>query len=424
MQNDFLSIDDVCKALGKTVEQVKGYVREGSLREYRDGGKTFYKRAEVEQLKKNGSSIVDLDNADEADPDRINLDENDSFASALKSLADSSATLGAIDESPVVDLPPTSTNQFGEGSSVMDLKGGSGSMIGLADDSQAPKAKSPPPAKRSTPQPQELSLENFPEDLPASKGDDTGFSSEIDLVPTDDGSGSHIALPAAKAGSVDDEIPDLGLSGSSIISLEPSGDTGEFKSKPAAKEDTKITKVGINVFDDDELQVETDPLGETQISSGVDELESVGSGSGLLDLTQESDDTSLGAELLDVISPTEAAETAVEDDAVSAETMGEGSSAVEVVAPVAARTSAPQVVAAPRVVAVDTAGAMQSNLCLLFGILAMAILGIATASVLQGVWPAAILNTIARGVIHWSVFGGLLLLAIGTGVWSILASRK
>ena len=32
-------------------------------------------------------------------------------------------------------------------------------------------------------------------------------------------------------------------------------------------------------------------------------LESVGSGSGLLDLTRESDDTSLGAELLDEIYP-------------------------------------------------------------------------------------------------------------------------
>ncbi len=44
--------------------------------------------------------------------------------------------------------------------------------------------------------------------------------------------------------------------------------------------------------------------GETQVGDAVDDelsLESVGSGSGLLDLTRESDDTSLGAELLEEV---------------------------------------------------------------------------------------------------------------------------
>ncbi len=44
--------------------------------------------------------------------------------------------------------------------------------------------------------------------------------------------------------------------------------------------------------------------GETQLGEGLDDdltLESVGSGSGLLDLTRESDDTSLGAELLEEV---------------------------------------------------------------------------------------------------------------------------
>src|SRR5207248_2496317 len=49
-----------------------------------------------------------------------------------------------------------------------------------------------------------------------------------------------------------------------------------------------------------------DPSAQTNIASNVPDqvsLESVGSGSGLLDLTRESDDTSLGAELLDEIAP-------------------------------------------------------------------------------------------------------------------------
>lgn len=65
---------------------------------------------------------------------------------------------------------------------------------------------------------------------------------------------------------------------------------------------------GISVFDADDVDT-ADPSELTHISetAGAEELnfETVGSGSGLLDLTQESDDTSLGAELLDEIYPGE-----------------------------------------------------------------------------------------------------------------------
>ena len=59
---------------------------------------------------------------------------------------------------------------------------------------------------------------------------------------------------------------------------------------------------GISVFDTDH-GVEDDAE-QTRLDEGIDEdlsLEAVGSGSGLLDLTRESDDTSLGAELLEEV---------------------------------------------------------------------------------------------------------------------------
>jgi hypothetical protein len=65
---------------------------------------------------------------------------------------------------------------------------------------------------------------------------------------------------------------------------------------------------GVDVFETDEVEA-ADPAAQTEVTEPTvtDEedlsLESVGSGSGLLDLTQESDDTSLGAELLDEIYP-------------------------------------------------------------------------------------------------------------------------
>ena len=102
----------------------------------------------------------------------------------------------------------------------------------------------------------------------------------------------------------------IGLSDSGI-SLSPR-DAGASDvisladSTPAtAKEDTVVTGQGINVLGSGEVKPH-EAAAQTQIQSAIEDqlsLEGVGSGSGLLDLTRESDDTSLGAELLDEIYP-------------------------------------------------------------------------------------------------------------------------
>jgi hypothetical protein len=94
----------------------------------------------------------------------------------------------------------------------------------------------------------------------------------------------------------DHSIPlaDSGGGSSLTLSLEDSGG-GSGVSLESPKE-----KSGISIFDTDELE-SADPMAQTQVSAtGAQELttESVGSGSGLLDLTREGDDTSLGADLL------------------------------------------------------------------------------------------------------------------------------
>lgn len=104
----------------------------------------------------------------------------------------------------------------------------------------------------------------------------------------------------------DDELPSLSSgTGTSMIGLAPIEEDETTKRK---KEGTVISASGIGVFDDDELEIETDPMAKTTISAAATDqvsLEGTGSGSGLLDLTRESDDTSLGAELLDEIYPGE-----------------------------------------------------------------------------------------------------------------------
>ena len=91
----------------------------------------------------------------------------------------------------------------------------------------------------------------------------------------------------------------------------------------APKEDTVITAEGISIFDDEDLEIEeADPMAKTQIAPTLEDqiaLDGVGSGSGLLDLTRESDDTSLGAEVLEHINMEEGVPSDLVPDQLSGE---------------------------------------------------------------------------------------------------------
>lgn len=426
MAKEYLTIEEVVAELGLSEDRVKSLVADGTIREYRDGNVIYYKRTELENQGGEGSSIVDL-SSPTGSPDDISLDDNESFASALSSLADSSAALGALDDSPAQDSQglPSLDDSMGNdtGSSITLDSSDSGAAAPQGQDSSG------------------FDLADIPDELPAepaAAGEDT-FTSEIDLLPDEPAEQKPAAAAPAAPKEEDvepvalDEIPDLGLSGSSIISLEPS-DSQVSKTPPPSqkdKEDTRTMKAGISVFEDDELDIETDPMGETQISSGVGDFDAVGSGSGLLDLTQESDDTSLGNELLDVISPTDD-QTEVEIDAMDADTITEDIPATmieddQAMAASAAMSAGPTTaptMAARRAAPGAMPGATPINIMLLLGIIAAAFLGLATTAALQGVWPSMVLGSISAGIIHVSVFGGLALVAIVLGIVGIMAGRK
>ncbi len=109
-----------------------------------------------------------------------------------------------------------------------------------------------------------------------------------------------IAAPAAgESGEIELTPADSTTSSDAVTLSEADKSAG-----PAGKEDTVITTEGISIFDDEELEIEAaDPMAKTSIAPTTDEsmtAEGVGSGSGLLDLTREPDDTSLGAVLEDI----------------------------------------------------------------------------------------------------------------------------
>ena len=129
-------------------------------------------------------------------------------------------------------------------------------------------------------------------DMLASTDDDLG---DLDIGLEDSGetdplslSGSTPAMDLAAAGSDDegDDGLDLDLSG---------GDIG-LEDSAAASGDSFLAGSGVSAFEGGDAPKTGDDLLDDDLS-----LETVGSGSGLLDLTRESDDTSLGAELLDEV---------------------------------------------------------------------------------------------------------------------------
>lgn len=93
----------------------------------------------------------------------------------------------------------------------------------------------------------------------------------------------------------------LKLADDSAIGLAPDdagGSGGAGGGRIPAEESTK-ERSGISIFD--EADEAADPLAATQITAaqgGGETVESMGSGSGLMEMTREGDDTSLGADLL------------------------------------------------------------------------------------------------------------------------------
>ena len=175
-------------------------------------------------------------------------------------------------------------------------------------------------------------VEQLKGELSGSDQVDLGVSDSgglIGLVDTTGASGTSITLSdtehgGAAAGAAKKEdtalAADLGLSGSAagVPSPRPSSGSGLMSSgsglAPAGSGSGLSSgghgsRSGINVLGTEEVGV--DPSAQTAITSGVREqidLASVGSGSGLLDLTRESDDTSLGA-VLDEINPNASSRT-------------------------------------------------------------------------------------------------------------------
>ncbi|MBN1344182.1 MAG: helix-turn-helix domain-containing protein [Phycisphaerae bacterium] len=375
----FYNLNEAATKLGRSEDDVKALVRDGKLREFRDRGQLFFKTDEVDRL------VEETGRTD----DSISLDDSSVGGLALND--DSGLGDSALGDS---DVGASTAGGTGLSDSGLGDSGLSDSAIGASHAGTPAKI---PDAK--TLEGEGSSLGEY--DLAGDSGPGLSGSS-LDLSPAIDGASPEAA---------EDEIPDIGLSGSGELSLD---DDEEVLAKAADKGDTVITSVGISVFDDDEIEIDVDPLAKTQVTPSIEDqisLEGVGSGSGLLDLTREADDTSLGAELLDEIYPGEEESTMQEDLPTEvlpgvAETVGAG-------APSFAPGAAPQqwVLAAPA--PPDPAAAGFTGM-MIVSVLMLCLTGTVLAAAVQGVVPSFLATLYEQWL--FVAIGGIALAFICLGV--------
>ncbi|NOT01586.1 MAG: hypothetical protein HOP29_13265 [Phycisphaerales bacterium] len=241
------------------------------------------------------------------------------------------------------------------------------------------------------------------------------------------GSGSGISLAGSGEGDA--------------LSLDDEAVSSDATSVTKGKDDTVVSSVGISVFDEEELEQSADPKAKTMMTgsaAGGTGLEGVGSGSGLLDLTRESDDTSLGAELLDEIYPSDEGATVEMGEATRAgldsalveptrptkKAKKAGADAFESVAeaedePVVAGRGAGRATAA--VSAGDPFWYGTSGL-IAVAIVVMCFAGLALASMIRGVWPSLLSFVYAK---LWMFgVGALLVAGAGMGLGVFLGKRS
>jgi hypothetical protein len=242
MAKMFYTLEEAKVTLGKSEDDIKQFSREGRLREFRDGPRLMFKADQVEALK-------------------TELSGGGGDFTDIGS-ADSGMAIGLADSKGGSGMGMGIGSGLGSG-----LGSGIGSGVGSGVGSGLTSSNS-------------------------------GSGAALGLVDTDAGhsSGTGMALKEDTALAAD-----LGLSGS--IGGLPS--PGRPSASVAGLSGTSQgSRPGVDVFQNDEVE-RVDPSAQTAIAPGLADManEGVGSGSGLLDLTRESDDTSLGAELLDEITP-------------------------------------------------------------------------------------------------------------------------
>jgi hypothetical protein len=215
-----------------------------------------------------------------------------------------------------------------------------------------------------------------------------------------------------------------------LIDTGADADLGEL-----TKADTSITSIGINVLTetDDGYALTDDTLGETNLAESTDELstlgddlnlDTAGSGSGLLDLSLQADDTSLGAVLDDILPAADQGPDEGQIGEGEGESEGEGEvekifdQPEEAEVPPAFEPASAIQYAAPAPDAVDNA----CGIAMFLPLIALIYAAVVVVATFKGIVPAAL--TRIEGIV-WYIASGMAVTAVAIiGIAALVGGKK
>jgi excisionase family DNA binding protein len=423
MAGMFYSLEEAAEKLGKTPDDVKQLAKEGKLREFRDGSALLFKIEEVDALQ-----------SDEVD---LALDLSGEGTAQPESQEQPAGSAGGADDmlDDLFDLDETPDEGRPEKAEEFDLE--------AAAESEGPSLEGAAEAAGTS----ELDL-GAESDQPKDEGgtkDESGTEDEDFLVLDESEEGKdETAEPQAEEQPEKEPQPEpAGETTGDEISLAPDSILGAGESD-ITDMDTALTGEGVSVLSesDADYDVTDDSMAETAGPAGTSteaslkeieddvNLDSFGSGSGLLDLSLQADDTSLGG-ILDEIYTAEGGEEeaaaaepgSVEDISAEADqAVPEELGAPEAATPVAAPVAPVGVGAAAYAeVPPDTQSNMLGML-LFLPLAALLYTTIVAVSGQRGVMPS-ILGSI-QGLIWYIMGGAVLVTAAVVGASFVVAGER
>ncbi|MHC4685600.1 MAG: NINE protein [Planctomycetota bacterium] len=302
MAGMFYSLEEATERLNKTEEELKEIVKDGKLREFRDGPNLLFKVDEIEALMSDTSiSASEETPAPEAlEPEELALETPEPEMPAPEALEPEELAL----ETPEPEMPAPEALEPEE--------------LAL----ETPELEMP---ALETPEPETPALETPELEMPALEAPEP----ETPALETPESEMPALETPEPETPAL--ETPELEMPALEAPEpLEQAAETDEILLAPESGElvppseltdaDTAITGEGISILGetDRDYQVTDDTMAETTAPPGITgttgttpevplekieedvNLDSFGSGSGLLDLSLQADDTSLGG-ILDEI---------------------------------------------------------------------------------------------------------------------------
>jgi hypothetical protein len=394
MAGMFYSLQEAAEKLNKTEEEIKQIVKEGGLREFRDGPNLLFKVEEVEALM-SGTGIMPSGQAPEPQTPTPEVPEPEALKpEALKPEALEPEALEPETLEPETLEPEAAAPEIPE-PEALEPEAAAPEILEpetLEPEAAAPEIPEPETLEPEVQEPEALELE-VPADETAAPSEQAEGTSEILLAP-------ETGMPVAPSELTD---ADTALTGEGISVL------GETDSDYLVTDDTLA-----------ETTVPTDTTGTgpevplEEIEGDVN-LDSFGSGSGLLDLSLQADDTSLGG-ILDEIYTAE-----VEGQELAPAEVGSGSAAA--VAAEAEQMLAEEEPVVPQLTPdisaalarpyIEPTPDIQSNtlgMLLFLPMLVILYTTVITFAAQKGVMPSILPSSI-QGLI-WYIMGGFAVLAL------------